>query len=171
MEESMRRILGICSVAALGCFLLTSSSFAQQKSLKEQMVGAWTLVSVTTKLPDGSPAWGANPTGLMIFTDNGRYSLHIIRSDLPKFASNNRTKGTPEEYKAVVHGSISNFGTYTINEVNKTFTIRYDGSTFPNRIGKEDTRPIVVEGDELRLTNPAPTTGAEPSQLVFRRVK
>jgi hypothetical protein len=33
----MRRILGICSAAALACFLLTASSFAQQKSLKEQI--------------------------------------------------------------------------------------------------------------------------------------
>jgi hypothetical protein len=161
----------MCAVTAGGIFLLPNNAISQQKSLKEQLVGAWTLVSSTTKLPDGSPAWGTNPIGLMIFTDTGRYSLHIVRSDLPPFASNNRTKGTPEEYKAVVHGSISNFGTYTINEANKTFTIHYDGSSFPNRKGKDDTRPVVIQGDELRLTNPVPTTGASPSELVFRRAK
>ena len=137
-----RYVLGMCTVAPLACVLLTASSFAQQKSLKEQLVGAWTMVSSSTKLPDGSPAWGANPIGLLIFTDNGRYSSQVMRPHLPKFASNSRTQGTPDEYKAVVHGSIANFGTYTVNEANKTITIRYDGSTFPNRKGAEDTRPL-----------------------------
>jgi hypothetical protein len=94
-----------------------------------------------------------------------------MRPDLPKFASNSRTQGTPDEYKAVVNGSIANFGTYTVNEANKTITIRYDGSTFPNRKGAEDTRPVVIEGDELRITNPAPSTGGPSSQLVYRRAK
>ena len=166
-----RYVLGMCTVAPLACVLLTASSFAQQKSLKEQLVGAWTMVSSTTKLPDGSPAWGANPIGLLIFTDNGRYSSQVMRPDLPKFASNSRTQGTPDEYKAVVNGSIANFGTYTVNEANKTITIRYDGSTFPNRKGAEDTRPVVIEGDERRITNPAPSTGGPSSQLVYRRAK
>jgi len=166
-----RYVLGVFMVAPLACALLTASSYAQRKSLKEQLVGAWTIVSASTKLPDGSPAWGANPIGLTIFTDNGRYSTQLIRSDLPKFASNKRTQGTPEEYKAVVQGSIASFGTYTVNEANKTYTIRYEGSTFPNRKGAADTRTFVIEGDELRITNPAPSTGGPASQLVYRRTK
>ena len=39
-----------------------------------------------------------------------------MRFDLPKFASKDRTKGTPEEDKAVVAGSFAYFGTYTVNE-------------------------------------------------------
>jgi len=150
---------------------LTASSFAQQKSVKEQLVGAWTFVSSSTKNPDGGPAWGANTIGLLIFTDNGRYSAQVMRSDLPKFASKSRVLGTPEEYKAVVQGSIASFGTYSVNEANKTFTLRYEGSTFPNRIGTEETRPVAIEGDELRVTNPAPSTGGPTSQQVYRRTK
>src|SRR5262245_33306763 len=95
-----RYVLAVVMVAPLACVLMTTSSYAQQKSLKQQLVGAWTLVSSSTKLPDGSPAWGANPVGLLILTDSGRYSTQLMRSDLPKFASNNRAQGTPEEYKA-----------------------------------------------------------------------
>ena len=90
---------------AFGVVLLPSNVVAQQKSIKEQLVGTWTFVSSTTKLPDGSPAWGINPKGLLIFTENGYFSSQIVRSDLPKFASNNRAQGTPEENKAVVQGS------------------------------------------------------------------
>jgi hypothetical protein len=103
------------------CLIWAESSFAQQKSLKDQLVGAWTVVSASSKLPDGSPVWGTNPVGLIIFTSDGHYSTQLMRSDLPKYASNNRAKGTPEEYKAIAIGSIANFGTYSVDEANKTF--------------------------------------------------
>lgn len=32
--------------------------------LSEQLVGTWTYVSSTARLPDGSPLWGANPKSL-----------------------------------------------------------------------------------------------------------
>jgi hypothetical protein len=166
-----RYVLGLCMAASFASFLTTENSFAQQKSLKEQRVGAWTLVSASSKLPDGSPAWGANAIGLIIFTTSGHYSTQLMRSDLPKYASNSRAKGTPEEYKTIAMGSVANFGTYSVNEANKTFTISYDGSTFPNRKGAKETRPFVIEGDQLRITNPAPSTGGESSQLIYRRAK
>ena len=164
-----RHVLGLCMAASLASFLVVESSFAQQKSLKEQLVGTWTLVSVSSKLPDGAPVWGANPVGLLIFTSSGHYSTQIMRADLPKYASNNRAKGTPEEYKAIAMGSVANFGTYSLNEEHKTFTISYDASTFPNRKGAKETRPFVIEGDQLRITNPAPSTGGESSELIYRR--
>jgi len=159
------------SLLVLGVATLAGEAVAQQKSLKEQLVGTWAVVSSTTKLPDGSPAWGSDPKGLVIFTDNGRYSSHIMRSDRPKFGSKNRLQGTPEENKAAVHGTISSFGRYSVNETNKTYTIRFEGSSYPNLEGTESTRPFTIAGDELRVTNPAPTAGGPPSQLVYKRAK
>jgi Lipocalin-like domain len=165
-----RHVLGLCMAASFASLLMAESSFAQQP-LKDQLVGAWTLVSASSKLPDGSPVWGANPIGLIVFTSSGHYSTQLMRSDLPKYASNNRAKGTAEEYKTIAMGSVANFGTYSVDEANKTFTISYDGSTFPNRKGAKETRPFVIEGDQLRITNPAPSTGGESSQIVYRRAK
>jgi len=165
-----RIMLGLCVATLSASFLITGSSFAQQ-SLKEQLLGAWTLVSASSKLPDGTPVWGANPIGLIVFSSSGHYSSQLMRSDLPKYASNNRANGTPEEYKAIGIGTIASFGTYSVNEENKTVTISYDGSTFPNRKGAKETRPFVIEGDQLRITNPVPSTGGESSQLVYRRAK
>jgi hypothetical protein len=107
----------------------------------------------------------------VIFTANGRYSTHLMRSDRPKFSANSRTKGTPEENKAAVVGNISSFGTYTVDEDKKTFTIRFEGSTYPNLEGTVQTRPFEIVGDELRVTNPAPTAGGPPSHIVYRRDK
>ena len=94
MKRSMPLIVSLLSALLLAVGLLAVDTAAQQKTLKDQLVGTWTFVSSTGKLPDGSSAWGANPTGLLIFTDNGRYSSIIVRSDLPKFAAKNRMQGT-----------------------------------------------------------------------------
>ncbi len=168
----MRRAFMVVVMSALviAVGLLTGDAVAQQKTIKEQLVGTWSFVSGTGKLADGSPAWGSNPKGLLIFTDNGRYSSIIVRSDLPKFASKNRMQGTPDENKAAVHGSIGSFGTYTVDEGKKTFSIKFEGSTYANLAGTEQTRPVVITGDELKITNPASTYGGQ-TELVYKRAK
>ena len=169
----MRRF-GMLTMAAasllIGVALHVRDVGAQQKTLKEQLLGAWTFVSSTGKIADGSPAWGANPTGLLIFADNGRYSSIIVRSDLPKFASKNRMQGTPDENKAAVHRSIGTFGTYTVDEAKKSFTVKFEGSTYANQTGTEQTRPVVINGDELKITNPSSTYGGE-TVLTYKRAK
>jgi len=40
-----RYIISVSALMALGLALLPSSAISQQKSLKEQLVGTWTLVS------------------------------------------------------------------------------------------------------------------------------
>ena len=44
-------ILSLSLITALGLALLPSSTVAQQKSLKEQIVGSWTYVSADTVAP------------------------------------------------------------------------------------------------------------------------
>ena len=132
-----------------------------EKTLKDK--------GITTVIVTGTAA-----IGLLIFTDNGLYSLQLMRSDRPKFASNNRVKGTPEENRAAVHGSIASFGTYTVDEANQTFTVRtvrYLGSTFPNRERTEETWPVVINGDELRMTHRSTSVGGPPSHSLYLRVK
>jgi Lipocalin-like domain len=150
--------------------LLSSDVSAQQKPLKEQLIGTWTFVGSTGKNPDGTPIWGANPKGLLIFTENGHYSSHILRADVPKFAAKNRLQGTPDENKAAVHGGIATFGTYTVNEENKSFTVRFEGSSYPNNSGVEQTRPFTITGEELKVTNPASSAGGQ-TELTYKRAK
>ena len=167
----MRRafVVVVLSALLLATGLFAGDAFAQQ-TLKDQLVGTWTFVGSTGKNPDGSPIWGANPRGLLIFTDNGRYSSHIVRSDIPKFAAKNRLQGTPDENKAAVHGSIGTFGTYTVDEANKSFTVRFEASTYPNNTGTEQTRPITITGDELKVINPASSAGGQ-TELTYKRAK
>jgi Lipocalin-like domain len=156
----------------LGFVPLTGDAVAQQKMLKEQIVGTWALVSNTTTLPDGNRAdtWGPNPRGQAIFESNGRMSWIITASNLPKLASNNRVTGTPDENKAIVLGSIAYFGTYAVNEADKSYIVQIEGSTFPNWAGTAQKRMIAISGDEFTFANPAGSGGGS-IESKWRRVK
>jgi Lipocalin-like domain len=148
-----------------------SNVTAQQGSLKRQLVGTWTYVSSTAKLPDGTPLWGPNPRSLLIFTDNGRFSWQVFRSDRPHVGSNDRRDATADENKAIMQGSLAYFGTYSVNEADKTLMSRIEGATFPNSEGEEQKRIITrLTADELRYSNPETTLGASV-EAVWRRVR
>ena len=167
------RSLTLTSIAllALGFALRSGDAVAQEKTLQEQVVGTWTYVSVDIVRPDGTrvPLFGPNPQGLAVFDRDGRYILMTARSGQPKFASNNRADGTPEEYKAVVQGSIAHFGRYTVNEADKSITFHIEASTFPNWNGAEQKRPVSLTGDELTWRTAASSGGL--AEVVLRRAR
>ena len=174
----MRRLAvltaSMVSLLIVGVSLPASDAAGQQKSLKQQLVGTWKLVSSHNVRSDGSKidVYGPNANGILIYTSDGHFALVNTRSDLPKFASNSRDRGTPEEYKAVVQGSIAYFGTYTVNEADKVITAQIEGSTFANMIGGPDQKRIITSltADELKFTNPASTSVAT-LELVWKRAK
>jgi len=154
-----RSILSLSATTALGLALYSSSAVAQSA---KDIVGTWTIAS--------AEAFGPNPKGVLIFDANGRYSLMLMRPDLPKYMSNNRTQGTPEEYKAIGGGSISYFGTYSVSGSDLILRVEY--SSFPNWSGTEQKRTnFTLAGDELKYTNTAPSVGGPPAVLVWKREK
>ena len=144
-----------------------------QKNAKEQLVGIWTFVSSDNVAPDGTKrqTFGANPKGLMILDASGRYALLQVDSARPKFVSNNRLQGTPEENKAAVAGTVASFGTWSVNEADKTVVLHIEGSLYPNQEGTDGKRPIVsLTADELKWANPAPGAGGR-SENVYKRAR
>lgn len=138
-------------------------SGAAAESLKEQLTGAWTLTSADAVRPDGSrvATFGSTPKGIIIFSADGRFALIQMRSELPRIAANSRDQGTPEEYKAIVSGSIAYFGTYAVSEGDRTLTLRLEGSTFPNvmDVGEQKRIITLLNGEELKFTNPRTPAG------------
>jgi hypothetical protein len=168
-----RDISSLSVIAALGLALLPGNAFSQQKSLKDQVVGTWTFVSALDVKPDGtkSDRWGRNPKGIFIFDATGHFAQFITRSDIPKFAAKSVDQGTAEENKAVMAGLVASFGTYTVNEADKTLITRVEGNIFPNLVGAEQKRLIVsLTPDELKYTNPSTSTGTT-AEATWKRVK
>ena len=156
---SQHSILRASAIAALGLLITGGHALAQTA---KDLVGAWTLVT--------ADAFGANPKGVVIFSADGRMAAMLMRADLPRYASNNRSQGTAAENKATVDGMISYFGTYSFN--GKELTFHIDGSSFPNWIGAEQKRTnVTLAGDELKWTQPTPSAGGPPTPVVWRRAK
>ena len=70
------------------------------RSAKEQFSGTWKLVSWKIEQANGElldPPLGPDPLGWIMYQPGGHMSVVLMRSDRPKFASNNLIEATPEE--------------------------------------------------------------------------
>lgn len=166
-------LFSLSAVTALALVMPPKVAVSQQKTLKEQLVGAWTLVSIiaTDKAGNKSDRRGPDPKGLLIFEANGHFSLLTSRSDIRNFAINNVNQGTAEEYKAAMTGMIANVGTWSVDEATKTITTSIEAGSFPNLNGNTQTRVISsLTADELKYTNGASVSGTS-DEATWRRAK
>jgi hypothetical protein len=173
-----RNVLEVMATAGLGFVVVGSGAVAQQKPIKDQLVGAWTLLLDDGVTPDGTrvPNFGPNPAGTLMFTPNGRYSLQIMRViNRGPFASNNRDTGTADENKAVSQGTISHFGTYSVDEAGKAITFHVEGSSFPNWENTDQKQLVTAITDEvLTYTDLRSSTPAQEfmrTELAWKKVK
>jgi hypothetical protein len=163
-------VVVLCS----GMWSGASAVWAKEKAgpLAKQVQGSWTLVSVYVE-QDGKKIepFGSQPRGSMILTPDGRFSVILLRASLPKFAANNRMKGTAEENQAVVQGSLAHYGKYAVaSEKEHTVILSNEGSTFPNWDGQDQKRIWTVKGDELSVTNPTASAGGT-AYVIWKRAK
>ncbi|MDX2155063.1 MAG: lipocalin-like domain-containing protein [Hyphomicrobiaceae bacterium] len=155
------------------CLAVTASTLASGAIAQtaEELSGVWTVVKIENVAADGTrtPAFGKEPLTQLILTRDGHFSQSFIRSDIPKFASNNRTTGTPEENAAAVKGASTSFGTFSVAD--KVVTLKIVGSTYPNWNGATQPRPLVrFSADELVWRVPMATTGGT-IETQWKRVK
>src|SRR5215831_14571102 len=168
----MTRRIGVSAIIIFGLAWLSGSAVGQHNSAKEQLVGAWSLVSIDFVRPDGgrSATFGASPKGIAFFDAGGHYIISVMRSDRPKYAINNFAEGTADENKATAQGVITYFGTYSVSEADRIVAIHIEGSSFPNWNSTDQKRIFAIAGDELKLTSPA-ASGAGTAEVVWKRAK
>jgi hypothetical protein len=114
-------------------------------SLAAKLVGTWSFVSAVNRRKDGSlfDRWGANPKGILMFDQGGRYS-HIV------VGSESRVFGV-KTYCA--------FGSYTVDEIAKSIVTQIEGCSISRRSGSTQSRQILLlTADELKYTNSIPAS-------------
>ena len=164
----------IVAAGALVLAVLSGVANAQQKTLKDQLVGTWHFVIAEVTAPDGTKSFpfGPKPRGMVIFTPGGDFMQIHIAAEVPKIANGNRLQATPEEYAGIMRGTIAQFGTYTVDDEKKTVTMKFTASTFPNWDGISQTRTIdKLTDDEMINTNPQVGAGRGSAYNLYRRAR
>ena len=166
-------IFNASAITGLALMLAPVAGLAQEKTLKEQIVGTWSNVAWVHTYPDGrkEEQFGAKPKGVSTFDSNGRFVVIMLHPDLPKLASSDRWKPTPEEAMTIAKGSLAYYGTYTVNEADKSVQLDVEGTSYANQVGAPQKRIVTgITSDELRYRNLGSTSGGV-IEFVSKRLK
>jgi hypothetical protein len=128
------------AVIALLCPGVASSAFAQ--SLKDKVIGAWTLEAGSENFPDGKKLtpWA---TGNLILDATGHLAFFLIGTDQPKTSPSVRTPMGPV---------VAYYGTYTIDEPNAMLTYKIEHGVSPLFNGASRTQKVTFKGDIMVTT-------------------
>ena len=142
---------------------------------QQQFLGTWKLVSAEFRRPDGTAIeyLGDNPMGMLIYTSDGHMSVHLVQRDRPRFVTDDRMGGTPEQISAAYLGYQGYFGTFTVNETERMVTHHIQASSFPNWVGVDQRRFFELAGDRLTLRTPPLLIGKAQvvGHLVWQRTR
>ena len=105
-----------------------------QKSLKEQIQGPWSLASCNSTTAKGEKAayCANNPRGILILAGNGNYASTTI-------AGGRKDANDP--------AMAANFGTWSVNEADKTLTLHFVGAYNPANEGRDIKLNISLSGE------------------------
>ena len=161
--------------AAVAVALTTLPNFAaaQQSSLKEQLVGTWSLVSFDAVNADGTrkPALGGNAIGLMMIDSHSNYTVVFTDPNRPEKWGKSREDTTPEDYKAAAMGLTAQFGTVVVDETASTLSTKVVGALNPRRASGAVTKKISIIGDELKAVETSSAYGGVSNEYSFKRVR
>lgn len=142
------------------------------------LVGSWRLVSCERRAPSGETVhpFGNPPLGQLIYTIEGRVSVHLADPTRPRFASGEFLGASEDEVRTAFERSFSYFGTYTFerDEAGTTGTVTHhvEGSAFPNYAGIDRIWTVTIDGRRLTLETAPRSEGALAStfRVVWERV-
>ena len=142
-----------------------------EKFLREQLVGAWALMSfVERDIETGveNHPFGEHPLGVILYTPDGYVSAQLQRPERPPLHA------TPEEYAAAGRSYIAYSGRFFVDEAKRSLSHEMAVSLFPNWLGQRQVRLVEVNGERLQLSTDGPQrfNGVlKTATLTWRRAK
>lgn len=146
---------------------------ANSMPVPKALVGAWMLVRCDNVYPDGHRVelYGPHPEGRWLIDAHGNYMMQMVRAQRMPFAANDKSKGTPEEYRAASMDSNAHFG--HVSAENGVMHSEIVHASFPNWDGKAGDSHYTISGDELTYSVAKPSSGAAEGahgEVVWRRI-
>jgi hypothetical protein len=143
-------------------------AFAETQSVKDKLVGAWSLAAIYDETADGvhHESWGPGVEGLTIYTASGHFSAQATAA--------NRDKAASKDPRVPVGLSIAYFGSYSVDESAMTLALHIERCSFPGWDGVDRVSKIeMVSEGELRTvaaTAHLPDLGDIHPHQRYRRV-
>lgn len=140
-------------------FLLAVPVHSQ--SLKDRLVGSWTLVSWTRQVGGAEEPglFGKDAVGQILYSADGRMCMTLMSRSRSNFKSPDFRGGTPEE-KAAAYDSFQSYcGRYEVNAEQSYVLHKLESSSYPNWTRTEQKRFVKIEGGRLTLTSPPVLSG------------
>jgi hypothetical protein len=165
----------IALVIALGCVSLVQAADGGQIR-KDQLVGAWRLVSMDYRGPDNAsvdPFYQPDSTGLLIYDASGWMSVHITAPHRQAWKvpiSRQPTAGSPQDgaLKAAAFDTYyAYFGTWDLDEARSVVTHHVVSALLPAEEGQSYAQQIALENGRLVFTT---RNGPEGRQIVRHKI-
>ncbi len=129
----------------------------------QRLVGVWDFSSLVVVTSSGEVIYpyGEKLRGRLTYTRDGYMSVVLMRSDRPKFISDDPFAGTQSE-KADAFDSFDAYcGTYEVNEQAGTVVHHIEASKFPNWLATDQVRYFEFAGDQLIMKAIIPVAGED----------
>jgi hypothetical protein len=104
--------------------------------------------------------YGEHPIGLLMVDSVGRYDMQIFKLGRPAFASGDKARGTPEEYRAALVGISTHVGKVAIDPARRQLIFDVEAASFPNWEGKRQVRDFTFKEGLLSYAVPASASGS-----------
>lgn len=140
------------------CVVLGLAGFASALSAQTvgELVGRWRLVSCESR--DSARVilypFGEHPVGQILYDARGNMWTVLMKPERPRFASEDRRRGTDAEVRAAFEGFDAYFGTYSVDTAKGTVTHHVTGAAYPNWVGGDQLRYYKLERTQLVLSTP-----------------
>ena len=152
--------------------LIAGSIASAQAEGLSSLEGSWIMEQAYEIRADGTRTtnYGEHPKGLLIIDHAGRYSMQIFKVGRPPFASNDKARGTPEEYSTALIGISTHIGRVAIDQARHQLVFDVEAASFPNWEGKRQVRDFTYEDGRLSYAVPASASGnAATAYSIWRR--
>jgi Lipocalin-like domain len=136
--------------------------------------GTWIMDSAYEIQADGTRTtnYGEHPIGLLMVDADGRYNMQIFRANRPAFASGDKARGTPDEYRVALVGISTHIGKVSIDEAHHQLIFDVQAASFPNWEGKRQVRDFTFKDGLLSYSVPASASGSGTvAYSLWRRAK
>ncbi|MGX9135939.1 lipocalin-like domain-containing protein [Rummeliibacillus sp. JY-2-4R] len=149
--------------------VLAFKSQATEPTLREQVIGTWSLISYQSTDEEGNVIYplGKDAKGFIMYNPDGYMSAQIMATGRPAYQSGDLHTGTQEEMAAAAHGYLAYSGRFEVDEEKQELTHHMEVSMNPTWLDQSQPRIAKIDGDVVVIFN-----GIKPEdKLTWKRVE